>query len=249
MTEWLKVPVLKTGIPARVSGVRIPPSPPPGYCMDLDVLVRPYEIRDRDAVRKIACDTADRGAAINRFFPDRDLFADLLISYYTDYEPGSSWVVQYEKEIVGYLTGCLDNRRHQWMLWWCVFPKAFFRAVRSGALWHREVWRGIRRAVTKGFFSIFRKGVPLANYPAHLHINILKNFRGQHAGQRLVEKFCEQVKTAGLKGVYASVREDNAPARLFFEQMGFTVIGRRPRIWLAGEDQQNTDTVIYGKPL
>ncbi len=28
MTEWLKVPVLKTGRPATVSRVRIPPSPP-----------------------------------------------------------------------------------------------------------------------------------------------------------------------------------------------------------------------------
>jgi hypothetical protein len=28
VAEWLMAPVLKTGIPERVSGVRIPPSPP-----------------------------------------------------------------------------------------------------------------------------------------------------------------------------------------------------------------------------
>ena len=28
MAEWLMAPVLKTGIPGRVSGVQIPPSPP-----------------------------------------------------------------------------------------------------------------------------------------------------------------------------------------------------------------------------
>ena len=28
MAEWLMAPVLKTGVPERVPGVRIPPSPP-----------------------------------------------------------------------------------------------------------------------------------------------------------------------------------------------------------------------------
>ena len=28
MAEWLMAPVLKTGVPERVSGVRIPPLPP-----------------------------------------------------------------------------------------------------------------------------------------------------------------------------------------------------------------------------
>jgi hypothetical protein len=31
VAEWLMAPVLKTGIPERVSGVRIPPSPPDLY--------------------------------------------------------------------------------------------------------------------------------------------------------------------------------------------------------------------------
>ena len=43
MAEWFKAPVLKTGVPARVPWVRIPPLPPktariPRKCRDFDFL-------------------------------------------------------------------------------------------------------------------------------------------------------------------------------------------------------------------
>ena len=50
-----------------------------------NIAVRPFEPRDRQAVRVICCDSADRGKPIEDLFPDRDLAADVLTAYYTDY--------------------------------------------------------------------------------------------------------------------------------------------------------------------
>jgi hypothetical protein len=43
VAEWLMAPVLKTGIPERVSGVRIPPSPPllSASYADLALVIKP----------------------------------------------------------------------------------------------------------------------------------------------------------------------------------------------------------------
>ena len=40
VAEWLMAPVLKTGVPERVSGVRIPPLPP--YSLSNSVLCRKF---------------------------------------------------------------------------------------------------------------------------------------------------------------------------------------------------------------
>ena len=42
VAEWLMAPVLKTGVPERVPGVRIPPSPPALYFLLLTV--RDYQL-------------------------------------------------------------------------------------------------------------------------------------------------------------------------------------------------------------
>ncbi|MDP3143475.1 MAG: GNAT family acetyltransferase, partial [Candidatus Omnitrophota bacterium] len=65
--------------------------------------IRHFKPADRDAVRKICCDTAFMGEPAENFFDDRKIFADVAISYYTDYEPESLFIAENEQEIIGYL--------------------------------------------------------------------------------------------------------------------------------------------------
>ncbi len=46
VAEWLMAPVLKTGVPERVPGVRIPPSPPFAFVFGSYMLVMPHLIPD-----------------------------------------------------------------------------------------------------------------------------------------------------------------------------------------------------------
>lgn len=97
--------------------------------MPTSLIIRPYAAGDREAVRRICCDTADAGHPVESFFSDRELIADLLMNYYTDYEPESVWVAEQAAgpvitggpaiadepaiagEMVGSLTGCCDTCR------------------------------------------------------------------------------------------------------------------------------------------
>src|SRR6266513_2903089 len=98
--------------------------------------IRRYESRDRAALREIACDTADSGNPVERFFPDREVFADALTRYYTDIAPEATWVAEDAGKVAGYLTGCLDTRRYLRAMAFRIAPLAFLKALRRGALWH-----------------------------------------------------------------------------------------------------------------
>ena len=74
-----------------------------------NVKIRPYQKEDKGFIRKISGDTANRGKPVETFFKDREVMEDLLTLYYTDFEPQSSWVAEYEGRVVGYLTGCLNH--------------------------------------------------------------------------------------------------------------------------------------------
>jgi GNAT superfamily N-acetyltransferase len=216
--------------------------------MEQDVTIRPYELRDRPAVRQIAFDTADNGEPAS-FFSDREVFADILTRYYTDFEPQSLWVVDHAGQAVGYLSGCLDDRRYQRVMAWRVVPAALVRAIARGALARRETWRLLGALVRTWRSGEFHQPAALAHYPAHLHINIRQGFRGQQIGPRLVERFVEQARAAGVGGIHAGVHEDNQPARRFFERLGFVPLGHYAMVLPDGETYRIGGTIVYGKQV
>src|SRR3954465_972717 len=68
--------------------------------------IRNYRPSDREAVRKLCCQTGFLGEPIDPVYEDRELFSDFLTTYYTDHEPESSFVLEMDGEIRGYLLGC-----------------------------------------------------------------------------------------------------------------------------------------------
>src|SRR5476651_1918468 len=106
--------------------------------------IRPYEPKDRAGLRQICCDTADAGQPVERFFPDREVFADLLTNYYTEFEPRSTFVADNGGEVVGYTTGCLDTKHFLRIMKWRIVPAIFFKALLRGTLWHPQTVRLLR---------------------------------------------------------------------------------------------------------
>jgi ribosomal protein S18 acetylase RimI-like enzyme len=188
------------------------------------IQIRPLEPRDREAVRRICIATADRGRASGELYPDDELAADLLTTYFTDVDPGWSWVAEADGQVVGYVTAA-DNRRFRRAFIWRIIPRAVCRAIGRGALWHKTTWQlgwGALRAWVRG---TARWPKTPRDYPAHLHIDILGDHRGQHVGRRLMEACLDTLRKAGSAGVTAPVRADNPAACAFFDRMGFQVLG------------------------
>ncbi|MCK5635102.1 MAG: GNAT family N-acetyltransferase [Anaerolineales bacterium] len=215
----------------------------------MNILIRPYVERDRSTVRRIANATSDRGEQNQPIFSNADLLADVLTRYYTDFEPQSLWVAECSGSVVGYLSGCMDPGRYKMIVFFRMVPAAIFHTISSGALWHRETWRlvgALMRTLSQGDYA---RDVSEEEYPAHLHINILGDFRGQQIGKKLMERFLLQAQIAGVHGVHAGVRENNVSAIRFFEHMGFLEVGTQAFFLPSSDGYRVRKTVIYGKRL
>ena len=213
----------------------------------MPVVIRRYDPRDRTALRRLVCETAARGEAVERFFYDRDIFADFLTRYYTEWEPQSLWIAEADGKVVGYLTGCLKTRRYQRVMAWLIDPRTTIRAIGRGALWHPDTWRLAQAAFQTCRRGGFKSDPILQGYPAHMHVNVDRAFRGQGIGRQLLARFLRQAAQAGCPGVYAAVRSDNLPACHFFEQRGFAPLCRKPVVFPEGRRLKPHDKIVYGK--
>jgi ribosomal protein S18 acetylase RimI-like enzyme len=211
------------------------------------ITIRPYRSADRPAVRHIACETADRGQPVENLYSDRELIADLVTRYSTDFEPETSWVAEADGTVIGYLTAAVNSHRHHRIMVWRVAPPAIGRALLHGALGRRETWRMLavlRRNLRK---YAQRRHVSLDGYPAHLHINLLPGFRGQQIGERLMQVFGARMEARQIPGVQAAVRADNPAGCAFFERMGFRPVADYEAILPTRGGVQNVRTLLYGR--
>src|SRR5437868_443829 len=104
--------------------------------------IRPYEPRDRDAVRDICYVTGYMGDPVDWQWRDRESFSDMFSGYYTDREPESALVVEIDGVVRGYLLGCVDSEKA-----WNAAAIAARHVVRRGIAFRRGtagmVWRSV----------------------------------------------------------------------------------------------------------
>ena len=213
-----------------------------------EIVIRSYEPRDRAAVRHICCETADAGGPVEGFFHDRELIADLVTRYYTDFEPQHSWVAVRDGRVVGYLNGTLSGRRALRITLWRVVPVSVTGALLRGALCRRETWR-LLCAWSRTLWDrrLYCGGTSGTGVAPHLHVNLLSEARGVKVGPRLVERFLDQVKASGGKTVEAHVRRDNLVACHFFKQLGFSEVACQGLVLSTPTGYRETDAVTYAK--
>jgi GNAT superfamily N-acetyltransferase len=77
----------------------------------------------------------------------------------------------------------------------------------------------------------------LAEYPAHLHIDLLPEWQGKGWGRGLMEAFLRGVHAAGAAKVHLGMVPTNVRARAFYDRLGFREIPvRDPGVLYLGRD-------------
>ena len=209
--------------------------------------IRPYQPRDREAVREICLATAYGGDEMGVIDPR--LLVDLMTRAYTDFAAGSLWVAAVEERVVGYLAGCVDEQAFHRVQARRVVPAAVAGALSRGLLLRPALWR--LAASLPGFVTA--GGLHSASnedgYPGHLHVNLLAEARGRSVGARLVERFLEEARQSRVPAVKAVVYESNAGARRFFERMGFQPLSRSPAFKPPLKTGGREWKIVYGRKV
>ena len=210
-------------------------------------VIRKYGYRDRPVVRRICCDTAFMGEPSAIFFDDDEIFADALTSYFTDCEPESCFVAECDKKIVGYLLGAKDVKRMDKIFAVKIAAPLLIKALRRGALIKKKNTKFLLRvllSLAKGEFKI-----PdfLKEYPATLHINIVKEYRMAGIGSKLIDAYMDYLTSQDVKGVHFATMSDKAGR--FFGKLKFQLLFKTERSYFRHLLNKNITISIYGRRI
>ncbi len=210
------------------------------------VMIRPYAPQDRPGIRKISYDTSFLGKA-DELFDEPELLADALTLYFTDSEPQSCFVAEEKGVVVGYLIGAKNEREMETVSWVKIYPRLFWVAIIRGLFFRYKTFRFLRGVIASAFKSEFRAPDFSQEYPAILHINIAKDFRGGGIGAKLIQVYCEYLKKNGVRAVRAATMSE--PAKNFFEHCGFRVLFMTRRSYLHYYFRKDIPVYILGKQI
>ena len=191
--------------------------------MPADAVIRPYRPSDRDAVRNLCCETGYLGKAIDPVFEDRELFADYLTSFYTDREPESTFVLEQDGEVKGYLMGSrrpLLQQFHNFFLNLSLFARGVFRYPR----YNKESKAFVRWILLNAW-----REVPAApRRMPHFHFNMLPEAQGFGTAREILVQFLNHLRAHGETHVFGQVVtfEDRRGAKVF-ERFGFQVVEKK----------------------
>ncbi len=208
--------------------------------------IRPYEARDRQAVRAIAWETAFMGKPADAFFGDRELLEDFLTRYFTDFEPESSFVAESDAKVVGYLIGAVDERRIGRVAARAIVPGLIGRLLKD-CLVSPKTRRFILASIASLLRGEFRGEDYYNDYPAVLHINLREEVRGQGVGSALMDEYVRHLLKKGVRGVHLATMSPRS--RIFFEKQGFTLLSLHHRSYFRHITHADTEIRIYGRKL
>ena len=191
--------------------------------MSSDAVIRPYRPTDRNAVRRLCCETGYLGKAIDPVFEDRELFSDYLTRFYTDWEPESTFVLEQDGEVKGYLMGSrrpLLHQFHSFFLNLSLFARGIFRYPR---------YNKASKAFVRWILLNAWREVPAApRRLPHFHFNMLPEAMGFGTTREMLVQFFHHLRAHGETHVFGQVVtfEERRGAKVF-ERFGFRVLEKK----------------------
>jgi ribosomal protein S18 acetylase RimI-like enzyme len=189
----------------------------------LTAKIRRYRDADRAAVYDVCVETADAGRGVRGRYSTDDLVPDVFAGPYLFFEPEHAYVLDNGERAVGYVIGTASTTDFvaAYQERWLPRLRARYQPL-SGPPVTEEEYR------IDVMFHPERLLLPeLAPHPAHLHINILADYRRSGHGRELISAFLASVAAAGAASCYLGVRQANVNARRFYQRLGWRAIDVR----------------------
>ena len=197
--------------------------------------IRPFRPGDEPALAEICLRTADAGGDATGVLDDDRIWAEIFVLPYVARHPDLAFVLESDDgRVVGYIVSAPDTDAFEaWFHdeWW---PE-------RGARWPRPAVpagsvAGTRQDGTLRYAYDRRPGVEAyaAEYPAHLHIDLLHEAQGGGWGRRLIETLVDALRARGVTGLHLVASDDNAGALAFYPRVGFAALPSHPGVQAFG---------------
>jgi ribosomal protein S18 acetylase RimI-like enzyme len=180
--------------------------------------IRRAEPGDRQALYDINAETGDVGRDARPLYRHVELLAEIWVGPYLEFEPELAFVAEDGDGAVGYVLGATDTAAFEAECersWWPAL-RARYPEPPDGAepTPDAELIRRIHHPP-------LTPASVVAEFPAHLHIDIRERGQGRGIGRRLMTTLFEALSRRGATGVHLEVDVRNIRAIGFYEHLGF----------------------------
>jgi ribosomal protein S18 acetylase RimI-like enzyme len=185
--------------------------------------IRKYRHNDLDAVYRICLETGASGKDAKRLYRDPKLIGHIYAGAYVTLEPAHAFVLEDDEGVGGYIIGAFDTHAFEQKLeaeWWPPLRHSYADPPsRLLKTWCADD----RMAYLIHHPSRTPKRVT-ENHPSHLHIDLLPRFQGRALGRRMIDAWCEHMRSCGSPGMHLGVGLANERAVRFYRAYGLDVI-------------------------
>jgi GNAT superfamily N-acetyltransferase len=190
------------------------------------VELRPYRADDLEALYEICLLTGDAGQDASPLHNDRKAVGHIYAAPYGVLEPGNVFVAQDDEGVAGYVVGTHDTSAFNARLereWWPALRQHYAQAT--------DLTAADRERVAYMHRPGDNPADIVAQYPAHIHMNLLPRLRGQRVGTGLLQLWIAQARANGVSGIHLGASPSNAGGIAFWTRSGFTPLRTEGALW------------------
>jgi ribosomal protein S18 acetylase RimI-like enzyme len=184
-------------------------------------MIRRYRSGDFRDLYRICLRTGRSGDDATALYRDPDLLGHIYAAPYGLFESALAFVVEDELGVGGYCLGAQDTKAFEERLeerWW---PSLRRRYPEPDA-GRRDQWTPDERAAYLIHHPWRTDSDIVADYPSHLHIDLLPRFQAQGNGRELIGMELAALRKRGSGGVHFYVTAGNHRALGFYDHLGFS---------------------------
>ena len=181
------------------------------------VVLRPFRADDLDALYRVCLATGDAGQDATALHNDPKAVGAVYAAPYGALEPDHVFVAEDQQGVGGYVVGTYDSNGFAERLereWWPAL-RAHYETVPNLDLTAADRERIGAMQLT------FNPSHIVAEYPAHIHMNLLPHLRGQRVGSGLLKLWIDQARADGVRGIHLGANAGNAGGIAFWTASGF----------------------------
>lgn len=189
--------------------------------------IRPYHPSDLYALYQICLRTGAHGADASHLYRDPELLGHYYAAPYAVFEPDLCFVLTADGAPCGYVLGTRDS-----VAFSARCAADWFPVLRERYPLPDQADESADAQIIRLLHSPPAPDPGLADYPAHLHIDLLPLAQGHGWGRALMLAFLERLRALGVPGVHLGVSRLNQSAIGFYERVGFHTLGQY-ETWLS----------------